>query len=71
MLWVLKGHNETVRLSTQNICYYLNVGHFGHGHFGHGHFGHRKCQGGRFGQNHKLWMRGSLCEMHSVYIFSY
>ena len=53
-----------------------NVGHFGHGHFGHGHFGlgrfgpsisatdvsaMENAKGGRFGQNHKLWVGVCAC----------
>ena len=44
----------------------MNVGHFSHGHFGHG-----KCQGGRFGQNHKLWVGGRLmCDAFSIYLLT-
>ena len=45
---------------------YLVLGHFGHGHFGLGRFGPdisatdvsatENAKGGRFGQNHNLWV---------------
>ena len=48
-----------------------NVGHFGHGHFGLGRFGldisamnisaTEYAKGGRFGQNHKLWVGVCAC----------
>ena len=48
-----------------------NVGHFGHGHFGLGRFGpdisamdvsaRENAKGGRFGQNHKLWVGVCTC----------
>ena len=48
-----------------------NVGHFGHGHFGLGRFGpdisatdvsaRENAKGGRFGQNHKLWVEVCAC----------
>ena len=48
-----------------------NVGHFGHGHFGLGCFGPdilatdvsatENAKGGRFGQNHKLWVGVFAC----------
>ena len=48
-----------------------NVGHFGHGHFGLGRFGPdisatENAKGGRFGQNHKLWVGVCMykCAMH-------
>ena len=50
---------------------YVNVGHFGHGHFGLGRFGPdisatdvsatKNAKGGRFGQNHKLWVGVCAC----------
>ena len=49
----------------------VNVGHFGHGHFGLGRFGldisakdvlaTENAKGGRFGQNHKLWVGVCAC----------
>ena len=48
-----------------------NVGHFGHGHFGLGRFGldisatdvsaTENAKGGRFGQNHNLWVGVCAC----------
>ena len=48
-----------------------NVGHFGHGHFGLERFGPdisatdvsatENVKGGRFGQNHKLWVGVCAC----------
>ena len=53
----------------------MNVGHFGHGHFGLGRFGPdisatdvsatENAKGGRFGQNHKLWV--GVDSMHVRY----
>ena len=39
------------------------------GHFGHGRFGHGKCQGGRFGHNHKFWV-WDVCMHKCVMHFS-
>ena len=49
----------------------VNVGHFGHGHFGQGRFGldisatdvsaTENTKGGRFRQNHKLWVGVCAC----------
>ena len=53
------------------LLYNMNVGHFGHGHFGLGRFGldisatdvsaTENSKGGRFGQNHKLWVGVCTC----------
>ena len=44
----------------------MNVGNFGHRHFGYGRFGPdilamENAKGGRFGQNHKLWVGVCAC----------
>ena len=56
------------------LCKQWNVGHFGHGHFGLGRFGPdisatdvsatENAKGGRFGQNHKLWV-----DVDSMHVF--
>ena len=64
------GGSDLQSLQNQ-LLFYLNVGHFGHGHFGLGRFGldisamdvsaTENAKGGRFGQNHKLWVGVCAC----------
>ena len=67
------NHRFTTDDTFKVKCYFMqpNVGHFGHGHFGLGRFGPdisatdvsatENAKGGRFGQNHKLWVGVRAC----------
>ena len=57
--------------SLDHAHFLSDVGHFGHGHFGLGRFGPdisasdvsatENAKGGRFGDNHKLWVGVCAC----------
>ena len=67
------GWSQTLETSSELAMQYsivtpccTIVGHFGHGRFGLGCFGPdisatENAKGGRFGQNHKLWVGVCAC----------